>query len=268
MELYTYLPTVSNNKINTIINQIVDEHLEYEPFFVFLSSFALQSWAYNIRKNLNIDVSNLEKAIEDRKEYFGITVYSDSMNYQKKCLTLSKNIVQRLDKILTDKSLLNKEEIMLLSNVFYGNNKFQLSKTYLNDLKEIFIKLADKYSEEFEGYYIKLNEITDALDEETYITFHDAELLFLLSSKFALQKVFLYEANGDEVYAIMLGAIHSLESYPFEKDIEWVLMEKFKGKRDYAFKKEYGLSSDYVTKRYFDGIDAINAICWGFNIKF
>lgn len=246
------------------LDAIEEEKPEYSNFIYFVRYYAPQKWADQTRTYLKVDLSSLEEAIINEREYFGIKTNEGSLTYQKRTLEVTKKILSLLGKTLFDKDVLNDNEFKTMNYVFNGyGKKDELNQfnSFLNGIK----KVGEKYYKEFDLLANETNNINKELEPEISIVFHQTEILFLTASLLGLNKRFMYEINSKDLYSIMVASISSLESYNFVDGVDWITKARFQGKSVGRLRITSGKHPDYINKRYQEGLKALDMIFWGYS---
>lgn len=259
------LKTTNNSQIvaNIILNKLEREHPEYKTILSFLSLYQLQVWASDSRKIIQMDIESLEEAILENGEYFGIkNIYHDSLGYQKKSLEITDEILLFFSKMFNDESL-TKTEKKTLDAIFVSGAKIN-SKTLKNNLPKALLKLFKKYNDDFLKYAEKLNSISEDLDIEMLIAYHDVEILFKLVGLLNSLNFRTMDINKKDVYQIMCKAIDMLEDYPFDEDVKEVMAYSFLGINHKQIGLKLNRHRDYVEARYKKGLEALQCIFWGY----
>lgn len=248
---------------NNIIKKMVTEYPEYETIANYTCAFPLQKWAKEIRKSMNIDITSLEDAINDNGTYFGIkNLYSESMNYQKMSLELTDEILEFFDNVFKDDEL-NERQKKIIDGIFYGVGELKKSLV-AKELKNTLLQLFKKYNDSFLLYFDDISNINDTLEPEVLVAYHDIEILFKLTGLLGNYKCITFEIDRGDVYQIMKGTIKNLEKYPFEKDVEPIMIKKFYGKSDLGVSREICRHPDYIRVRYKKGLEALHSIFFGY----
>lgn len=259
------LKTVSewSHSANNIVKKMITEHPEYENIANYMCAYPLQKWAKEVRKNVNVDITSLEDAINENGTYFGIrNLYDESMNYQKMSLELTDEILEFFDEVFKDKDL-NEEQKIIINGIFYGDEIID-KNLLIREFEKTLLKLFKKYNDNFSLYFDDISNINSSLEPEILVAYHDIEILFKLTSLLGSFKCKTFEVNRGDVYQIMKGTIKNLNNYPFEKDIEPIMIKKFYGKSDLGVSREIGRHPDYIRARYKKGLEALHSIFFGY----
>lgn len=259
-----YSPSPGTKDLYKALDAIEESNPEYKNFISFLRYYAPQKWAEQTRTYLQVDLSSLETAIIEEREYFGIKTNYNSLDYQKKTLNLTKQILKLLGQALFDKKILDDEEYELMNYVFNGygkRRKTNLLSPFLVAIK----KVGEKYYKDFDKLATEIKKIDDNLDPEVSVVFHQTEILFLTASLIGLDKKFMYEINSKDLYSIMVASISSLESYNFVDGVDWVTKARFEGKGVSRLRITSGKHPDYIKRRYQEGLKALDMIFWGYS---
>lgn len=265
-ELYT----TSSNKCycSKILNKIKQEHPEYESIITFLNGFALQRWASENRALLGLGLNSLEDAIISESEYFGLKIQGNGLNYQKESLLITKKILSVLAKGVCDKKNFSIKELDIFNEIFFFSTTHCVTKYDItSNFEKIILKLCELHYQECDKLKKELDDISSKLDEEIAVAYHNTEILFLVSSLLGIERKYMFDIDSKELCNIIYCAVKSLENYPFDDGVDWVTIGRFKGKSPSRLSLTSGRHNDYIKKRYEEGLDALDAIFWGYTNK-
>lgn len=269
MKKYKILSTSKNTiSINRVLNEIAETHPEYEKMISYACLYELQVWASEKRKELDIDVCSLEKALADNSEYFGLRNFdSKSLSYQKRSLRLTEEMLFLFDSMFSDEGLRD-EQLKIINSAFCGEKVSKKvideTKEFAEALEETLLMLFEKYNDEFSKIANQIDEINNELDPEMKIAFHDTQILFELISILGRNRYRMYDLDKKSACEIMRLSIQTLGTYPFSDQVKRITMEVFRGKTIYRIQTELGRHRDFVKERYLRGLEALECIFWGY----
>ena len=251
-----------------IANKYVEEHPEYEAFVKCLCEYPVQKWAEKVRLRMRIDVSSLEEAIAEENEYFGIDINSTTtLLYQRQSLLFTKKVVHFFEEMLKADNLkelgLNDAQLRLVEDIFgevHDSSVYYVKKELGNTL-ECFCK---KYNKTFLKEYKEMKKITNSIDPEILVAFHDTEVFLKLAGELGYYiRRRITDVDTRDVHFIMEKTIEATQSYPFSENIYTPLISIFHGKNFHQISMLMCRHNDYIQKRYREGIEALSIIFWG-----
>lgn len=246
------------------INNIVDEYPEYSTIAKYLCEFRGQVWAREVRKDAKLDTISLLEAIKDNGEYFGIrNVGFNPLEYQKTTLEITDEIINFFDDAL-HQDCFDSIERELIDELFYAKVSYTSERKLTPKIEPMFRKIFENNYHEFDELLSGAKALTDDMEEDIEVVYHDVEILFKLSSLFRDFAPRTSEINKKDVYYYMSQAIDQLEYYPFEKDVKTVMKKRFDNDNFLSICKSMRKHHDYVEKRYYVGLDALRWIFWGY----
>lgn len=261
---YKILSIASRQKtINNILNDMVKKYPNYERIISYLCLYPLQSWASEMRDEVCLDAYSLERALADNDEYFGFrNIDSSSLTYQKESLRITSEILYLFDCMMTD-DCLNKSERKVISFIFFEGEDIS-HKLLTDNLEPALLKVFSKYNDQFLDLADEIDCVGNELSEETLLAFHNIKVLFELTSLLGRYDCITIDINKKDIYAVMLSCIKALENYPFSPMVKKVTLQKFYGKTTDSIVKDLRKHADYVNERYKKGLEALEAIFWGY----
>ena len=261
--------SLRKRSIDKAVNNIISIYPQYTQFVMALCTLQGQMWASKVRNAIKLDYNSLIEAIKENGEYFGIkNVGCSNLKYQDDSLEITDEIISFFDKVLHDKTILDKEEIAVFDEIFYSKKIVVNKRVATKIIEPALIKIFNKYNDSFLELNTKLQNIGNDLDEEIIIAFHDIEILFELSSLFGYYRLRTEDINIREINKTMAKLIKALNTYPFDNDVEQIINLKFKGMKINKISETLNKHHSYVEKRIKMGFEAFEWILWGYTAKY
>ena len=222
----------------------------------FLSSFVLEKWCLEKRKEIDLDIEELKRY----RIYMGVNQKHEPLTVQEQVLVLSTEVAGLIDEIIDDSiDLFNPEEKDALSIVFTGTNE-SLSRVVLaQGLKSGIGKISLNYGNKFSAFYNQIFDLYLSLENRVKVLYHDSEVL---------KELYTYsKSTEDEYYYFRIQTekiIESLKGYPFTDGLYDVCLRLFEGKNTKTIADELDRDFKYAKKRVFECQRVIESFLWGY----
>lgn len=246
---------------NNLINNLIQEKPEYYNIAYYFASYSVQKWAKLKRKKINIDLNNLKTAIEENEAYFGIKTHQ-KMDIQKETLEITNIVLNRIDTILSNLDYLNVSERKAILDIFKNkpSSKYIISNYFISALEKIF----DEYYTEFDEIAKKIENINNTIDDDLYISYHNAdELMYIISNCHKKGNERNNNINYNSMYYTLKNTIETLDDYPYSDMIKETMLYFLEGCNELNVSKKISKSRTFVRSRYKEGVVALEILIWG-----
>lgn len=252
---------------NKLINEIVEENKEYYNIAYCFCSYMVQKWALEKRKSIKIDLDDLRLAIDDNSDYFGIKTHQ-KMDFQRQTLEITNEIIDEVENVLDAcEDVLTVSEQRAFFDIFCDepSSKYIVCN-YFRDAAETIFEL---YYQEFDRYIEELKAINSEIDEDIYIAYHDADNLIYIMANYRKGKKSDRDSNVDykKAYETLEELIDAMDDYPFNENVNDVLLNYLKGYKEVEIAYRLGKSRTYTKRRKEEGIKILEILIWGISAK-
>lgn len=282
-----YLPAM--NKLNSIMDEA--DTPEATATCIILSSYCLQKWADNARKNIEVFEENnktLGTVEEVHKLLVDIYDVPSKMNFPEhtKSLLLTKELLETVESAIieiskypnTGRKMFNVMDKLHLNLDLADSSvsKYNINKWYKPAVELIIERFGERFSEVFEEITLKNTE----RDEEKQLAYHNTVLLleaysifkWNVSAKKDINNMNTAEANSltKQLLVIKLidEAIKEIKNYPVEGHLCADVLESIiTDKKPEDVWKEHNVSRSFYYRARKKGILLLSYLIWGYTTR-
>lgn len=264
------VPTTSKHEptIRKTLNSLLNEQPDWYSCIASIVVYPVQLWASESRKNLKIDLVNLQSVIDEEGSFFGISTVGRfnqqilSMKETQKALEMTSEVIRN-----TGAGSLTPKQAQVIQSI-HGMTGDPVTRFLIDSYYESAIRrICDIYADAFNKYNFRSDQ--GNADENMGEVFHNTDLLIRQTG--ALRYI-RYKSTSDidyeEAYETVMRCIDELNTFPMEGQLLSRIAKSYAfGITESQIAKSEDRSRTYIRSKYYMAVEVISYLLWGYSTR-